>query len=319
MTPDQIIDTAKRLGPWWAAFTSRSGVRFGGSVPIDRTKTDWIKNCLTNLGGEVTSALDLGSYEGYHSQHLAEFPTMKRVVGLEGRQNNVDRARFANELCGSPKVEFHVYDLEKIKLQPPPVDGPFDLMFCAGLLYHMTKPWEVIQWMSELTSRYLFIDTHYADIPLYRAGPWWGNIYPEMATETCGTLSYAFWPTLGDLNMMLLKNHFVPRFQYRYGAGHFFQPRIWMLCEKTTVGRSDAEPVGINPLRPESVEEISSVDDAPNESIFHPLKSTLDLVIASAAKRAEFEAMYEHARKQGEIIRAQAEELKKLSPHRNGA
>jgi|GEM_PF-5015419 len=185
-------------------------------------------------------------------------------------------------------------------------------MFCAGLLYHMTKPWEIIEWMSGLTNKYMFLDTHYADVPLYRAGPWWGNVYPEMGSETCGTLNYAFWPTLGDLTMMLLQHGFVPRFQYRYGAGHFLQPRVWMLCEKVPNGLSGAEPLGTNPLRPDAREVVSNIDEYPGKSPFHDLSPALDMLIALKAKREEFDAMYEHAKRQGDIIEAQSIELHAL-------
>jgi hypothetical protein len=271
LSPDEIKHRANLLIPWHRIFVSRSGVRFGdGQVPIDTEKTTYVRECLEKLGGSICSAIDLGSYEGYHSIQLAELPGVERVVGLEGRARNVAKANFVNECTGYETVRFHVYDLEEIGQAPLPEPGPFDLVFCAGVLYHLSRPWEVVRWMSQACSKYLFIDTHHAELPLYRCGPYHGEIYPEMDTETCGLKDYAFWPTLDDLLMMLMQNRFVPRFIYRYSVGHEFQPRVWIFAEK---GESSAEFNGINPLRPELRETVPPLDSGPVPSAFHSLET----------------------------------------------
>jgi hypothetical protein len=271
MTPDEIKHRANLLIPWHRIFVSRSGVRFGdGHVPIDTEKTTYVRQCIETLGGTVKSAVDLGSYEGYHSIQLAEFPGMERVVGLEGRARNVAKATLVNESLGYDKVHFHQYDLEQAGRVPLPEPGPFDLVFCAGVLYHLSQPWEAVRWMAEACTKYLFVDTHYADLPLYRCGPYLGEVYPEMDTEMCGLKDYAFWPTLGDLLMMLMQHGFVSRFIYRYSAGHHFQPRVWIFAEK---GHSSAEFNGINPLRPELRENLPALDAGPVPSAFHGLEA----------------------------------------------
>jgi hypothetical protein len=271
LSPDEIKHRANLLIPWHRIFVSRSGVQFGdGQVPIDTEKTTYVRECLEKLGGSIRSAVDLGSYEGYHSIQLAELPGVERVVGLEGRARNVAKANLVNECTGYETIRFHVYDLEEIEQMPPPEPGPFDLVFCAGVLYHLSRPWELVRWMSEASSKYLFVDTHYAELPLYRCGPYHGEIYPELNTETCGLKDYAFWPTLDDLLMMLMQNRFVPRFIYRYSAGHKFQPRVWIFAEK---GESSAEFNGINPLRPEARETIPPLASGPVPSAFHSLEA----------------------------------------------
>ncbi|MDQ6911719.1 MAG: class I SAM-dependent methyltransferase [Verrucomicrobiota bacterium] len=270
LTPDEILRRASQLNPWHRIFVSRSGVQFGGHVPIDREKTTYVKECIEKLGGAIKSAVDLGSYEGYHSLQLAELPGVKRVVGLEGRSRNVEKANLVNECLGYDRVRFHQYDLEKIGQVPPPTEGPFDLVFCAGVLYHLSQPWRLVAWMSQVCAKYLFIDTHYAELPLYRCGPYLGEVYPEQDTDTCGLKDYAFWPVLGDLLMLLMQHSFVPRFIYRYSAGHHFQPRIWIFAEKAA---SSAEFNGINPLRPEAREVLPSLDQGPVPSGFHALEA----------------------------------------------
>lgn len=269
ITPEEIRARVEQLRPWHRTFLSRSGVLFGGLVPIDTEKTTYVRECIAKLGGSISSAVDLGSYEGYHSIQLAELPGVERVLGLEGRARNVAKANLANEYVGYDRVRFHQYDLEQIGRVPPPEQGPFDLVFCAGVLYHLSQPWELVQWMSEVCAKYLFVDTHYAELPLYRCGSYFGEVYPEHETETCGLKGFSFWPVLGDLLMMLMQHAFVPRFIYRYSAGHHFQPRVWIFAEK---GDASAEFDGINPLFPDARETLPSLADGPVPSAFHALE-----------------------------------------------
>lgn len=269
MTPDEIRHRANQLMPWHRIFVSRSGVQFGGHVPIDTEKTTFVGECIAKLDGSIRSAVDLGSYEGYHSIQLAELPGVERVLGLEGRARNVEKANLVNECLGYERVRFHQYDLEQIGKASLPEHGPFDLVFCAGVLYHLSQPWEVIRWMSEVCAKYLFVDTHYAELPLYRCGPYLGEIYPEQDTETCGLKDFSFWPVLGDLLMMLMQRAFVPRFIYRYSAGHHFQPRVWIFAEK---GDTSAKFNGINPLRPDARETLPALAEGPVPSAFHALE-----------------------------------------------
>ncbi len=212
LTPDEITQRAKALVPWHRIFVSRSGVQFGdGVVPVDTEKTTYVRECVEKLGGSVTSVIELGSYEGYHAIQLAEWPGVERVVGLEGRARNLEKANLVNECLGYDKVHFYQYDLEQVGQVPLPEPGPFDLVFCAGLLYHLSQPWKVVQWMSEVCAKYLFIDTHYAELPLYQCGPYLGELYPEIASETCELKNFSFWPVLGDLLLMLMQYGFVPR------------------------------------------------------------------------------------------------------------
>jgi len=269
ITPEEIRARAEQLMPWNRTFVSRSGVQFGGPVPIDTEKTTFVREGIAKLGGSISSALDLGSYEGYHSIQLAELPGVKRVLGLEGRARNIAKANLVNECLGHDRVRFQQFDLEQIGRVPPPEHGPFDLVFCAGVLYHLSQPWELIQWMSEVCAKYLFIDTHYAELPLYRCGPYFGEVFPEQETEMCGLKAFSFWPVLGDLLMMLMQHAFVPRFVYRYSAGHHFQPRVWIFAEK---GDASAEFNGINPLLPYLSETLPSLADGPVRSMFHALE-----------------------------------------------
>ncbi len=274
LTPDEITKRANALIPWHRLFVSRSGVQFGtGVVPVDTEKTTYVRECVGKLDGSVTSVLELGSYEGYHAIQLAEWPGVERVVGLEARARNIEKANLVNECLGYENVHFYQYDLDQAGRLPLPEPGPFDLVFCAGVLYHLSQPWELVRWMSQVCAKYLFIDTHYAELPLYRGGPYLGELYREVESETCGLKEFSFWPVLGDLFLMLIEHGFVSRFVYRYSAGHHFQPRIWIFAEK---GDSSAELNGINPLRPEDRQTLPDLAAGPVPSEFFALKNEAD-------------------------------------------
>ena len=91
VTPEEIRARVEELRPWHRMFLSRSGVLFGGLVPIDTEKTTYVRECIAKLGGSISSAVDLGSYEGYHSFQLAELPGVERVLGWDyGRKGVVE-------------------------------------------------------------------------------------------------------------------------------------------------------------------------------------------------------------------------------------
>lgn len=102
--------------------------------------------------------LDLGCAEGMHSITMAEGGAA-HVLGLEGRQLYVDRARFIAEAKGLQNIEFRqadVRDLDKNKL------GQFDFVLCSGLLHHLNREvfMSFTQSLYDLTGDTLLLYTH---------------------------------------------------------------------------------------------------------------------------------------------------------------
>jgi len=194
----------KKRGPWVTKFVI-GGRAYGG-------RFDALNDVrLPQFFGQFPEAhaiLELGSLEGGHTIGLAKLRGVQRVLGLEGRQANLDRARFVQTLLGVTRVDFVLENLETVDLSH---FGKFDAVFCVGLLYHLPRPWELIAQIARVSPP-LFIWTHYAadkkankTINGFR-----GMEYREsgLRDPLSGLSPNSFWPTLEALTEMLTKHGF---------------------------------------------------------------------------------------------------------------
>jgi SAM-dependent methyltransferase len=161
MPADDIGSGFDRRGPWVSRFMI-GGRPYGGNISFDDDiRIDQFYGCFP----DARSILDLGSLEGGQTFRLAKKPGTK-VLGLEGRRSNIEKAEYVCGLLGADNVRFEEADLESAPLAN---FGAVDAVFCSGLLYHLPKPWELIRQIG-LVSGKVFIWTHYAK--------------PEQATKT---------------------------------------------------------------------------------------------------------------------------------------
>lgn len=106
------------------------------------------------------SVLELGALEGGHSVALAEWVgDGGSVVALEGREQNLRRARLVLTASEVENVELRQADLEAADLA---AYGAFDLVFSIGVLYHMTDPMRLLHQMAAAAPR-LFLWTHHSE------------------------------------------------------------------------------------------------------------------------------------------------------------
>lgn len=79
------------------------------------------------------TVLDLACAEGAHAIELAAAGA-RRVLGIEGRQLYVDRARFIAECFGLTNVGFMTGDVRRVAAD---ATGTFDLVLFYGILHHL--------------------------------------------------------------------------------------------------------------------------------------------------------------------------------------
>ena len=152
MSIDDLEAKIKELGPWLFNFTI-NGVQTNGPYPLaDDPKPGYFAQEYSN----VKSVLELGSCEGYVSFNLAR--QVDRIVAIEGRAESLEKARFVQRfLDPDNRVQFIQGNLERYDLTSL---GTFDVVYCSGLLYHLSEPWQLIKRLT-LVSNNLFLSTKY--------------------------------------------------------------------------------------------------------------------------------------------------------------
>lgn len=193
-----------KRGPWITKFTL-DGIDYGGTFdPYSDARINWFKEHFPN----VTTILDMGSLEGAQSFILSQLPHVKQVVGLESREANLAKAEYVRKLLNLGTVSFHKTDLEQADLTK---FGRFDVVFCAGLLYHLMNPWDLIRRISLITDQ-CFIWTHYAKEDCEKAvrNGYRGMLYQELglADPQSGMSPASFWLEFDELIRMIKDNGF---------------------------------------------------------------------------------------------------------------
>jgi hypothetical protein len=197
-TSDPVEREFRRHAPWVTRF--RIGDRdYGGDAElVDDGRIaqffDAFPGCRT--------VLELGSLEGGHSFSIAR--RVDRVTAIEGRAANLQKAQLVQRLLGMENVTFRQADLESASLD---VAGSFDALFCVGLLYHLQRPWLLLDRFSAWSDR-VFLQTHFADAAQETRDGVPGRSYAEYGRRDplSGLSQTSFWLTLPALVGRLEQN-----------------------------------------------------------------------------------------------------------------
>ena len=111
------------------------------------------------FGGSLKGkrVLDLGCNAGFWSLHAAQ-SGCDFVVGVDGRESHVRQAEFVFEVNGIDKSRYRFMQKDIFDLKPEEL-GTFDIVFCLGLMYHISKPVELMECISAVNKDILLIDT----------------------------------------------------------------------------------------------------------------------------------------------------------------
>jgi hypothetical protein len=223
--PAEIERAFAAVGPWASRFVI-DGRAYGGE---QASQEDGRVAEFFRLVGAPSSVVELGSFEGAHSALLAAEPGVERLVCLEGRAENIRRARVALDVLGlMDRVQVEQVDLEDADLAPY---GSFDAAFCSGLLYHLSQPWLLLRELRGHVGS-LFLDTHVSPTDHIVLAGYRGTLYRELGLEDTqsGLQGFSFWPTADALETMLEDAGFrsTHRRDWPDAANG---PRIHLLCE----------------------------------------------------------------------------------------
>lgn len=152
--PENLSEQFAKLGPWIFQFRIGEQDYGGGISAVGDVRIEQ----FFRFAPATKTVLELGSLEGAHSFMLAQHRGIRRVVAVEGREANLRKARFLQQLLQVPNVEFVQANLEHANVT---AFGKFDAVFCCGLLYHLPEPWRLLEQLPEIAP-VLFIWTQYA-------------------------------------------------------------------------------------------------------------------------------------------------------------
>jgi SAM-dependent methyltransferase len=186
----QLIESRKaqvvqRFGPWSAhnillgedVYTIGQGVA-GDEIKLRRVVQSVADAWRRPLAG--LRVLDLACLEGLYAVEFARHGA--RVTGIEGRQPNIEKARFAKEALALHSLELaqdDVRNLSKAKY------GGFDAVLCLGILYHLDAPdvFGFIERIAEVCEGFALFDTHVSlaaeKSQVHKDRTYWGRAYRE--------------------------------------------------------------------------------------------------------------------------------------------
>ncbi len=112
--------------------------------------------------------LDLGSNCGYFSAVYAK-EGAARVTAVEGRLQHIHQGQLywgANKLLAGSHYEFLHANVDSDRdWQAVSVRGPYDIVLCAGLLYHLPDPYTVLERMAACAKEAIILDTRISQTP----------------------------------------------------------------------------------------------------------------------------------------------------------
>lgn len=107
------------------------------------------------VGQRRPRVVDLGCLDGGYAVEFAR--AGYHAVGLEARASNVERCDFVRDDLELPNLSFVCDDARNLEAH-----GPFDIVCCFGLLYHLDRPVEFLRMIGRMKPKLLIVRSHYA-------------------------------------------------------------------------------------------------------------------------------------------------------------
>jgi 2-polyprenyl-3-methyl-5-hydroxy-6-metoxy-1,4-benzoquinol methylase len=150
--------------------------------------------------------LDLACLEGHYAIEFALHGA--EVVGIEGREDNIAKARFAKEVLGLERLTFAQDDVRNLSKD---LYGEFDIVICSGILYHLDVP-DVFRFAEQIHSvckHLAIVDTNISlkdDVSVdYRGHQYHGWFYKEHEPETTQEERLAgLWSSIDNVRSLWL-------------------------------------------------------------------------------------------------------------------
>ncbi len=158
--PPPSREQIDQLAPWvyqveMGSISTRS-TRDRADWHYHRYRNSLLVDTVVAIAGDRApelSVLDVGSHCGVFSLEFAE-RGFGSVTGLDLRSDNVNQARFLADVYRVNNVTFQQVNARDITR-----GAPADIVFCGGLLYHVTFPMDLLRDLYAMTNEFLVLDS----------------------------------------------------------------------------------------------------------------------------------------------------------------
>ena len=157
---NEEIEMLNAHGPYSMAVWTSGNMQIGNEEGLkgrsafftERIREILLKN-FTIDEMKTFSVLDIGCNDGWVLHELSDLP-FARMVGIEPREKNIAKGRKVRNILNIPtRVEYKIGDVDTLE------DDIFDIVICAGLLYHIESIPNALRRIRKVCRRMLFIES----------------------------------------------------------------------------------------------------------------------------------------------------------------
>jgi SAM-dependent methyltransferase len=206
-------EVIERYGPWTAhnirlregLYTMVPGIEGANEFRLRRVVQ--IISDVTGRPFDQLRVLDLACVEGLFAVELARRGA--DVVAIEGREANIEKARFAKTALSLHNLELIQDDVRNLARER---HGRFDVVLALGILYHLDTPdvFLLLERVAEVCDALCVIDTHVTDSTAatfsHKGHTYRGTYYAE--PDTSDELAReTLWAAMENTRSAILTRH----------------------------------------------------------------------------------------------------------------
>jgi len=209
LVPQSLEDVKARYGSWTAMSIHLGGGRYTLTPPQADRRLKRFVQMVADLAGKPLDklrVLDLACLEGHYAIEFALHGAQS--VGIEGREANIEKARCVQKELSLTNVEFYQDDVRNLTREKY---GGFDVVICAGILYHLDTPdvFDVVKSIYSVCDRLAIFetfvslrDTHPFE---YDGKKYWGLHYKEHdESDSTEKKSKKYWSSIDNTRSVWL-------------------------------------------------------------------------------------------------------------------
>jgi len=151
---DQVQFTSHNIRLDDGTFTKPEAARSMVDYPYFKSARGILETAFPGDKSQFRLA-DVGCLEGGYAVEFARMGF--QVVGIEVRDLNIAACNYVKSKTDLPNLQFVQDNAMNIATH-----GPFDAVFCSGLLYHLDRPKQCLERISSATKKLLILSTHFS-------------------------------------------------------------------------------------------------------------------------------------------------------------